>query len=98
METRATSIKCVHLGYDALIDMFQYENNSYELCDMCRGLILKRHKSFRGGIEGIEDEPHSDRSFAIKLHKMAEIAMNDWLMKGTDRLWKCKRSQSFPKL
>ena len=40
METRATTIKCVHLGYDALIDMLQYENNSYELCDVCRGLIL----------------------------------------------------------
>ena len=40
METRAITIKCVHLGYDALIDMFQYENNSYELCDVCKGLIL----------------------------------------------------------
>ena len=40
METRATTIKCVHFGYDALINMFRSENNSYELCDVCRGLIL----------------------------------------------------------
>ena len=42
METRATTTKCIHLGYDSLIDMFQYENNSYvyELCDVCRELIL----------------------------------------------------------
>ena len=40
METRATTIKCVHLGYDALIDMFQYENIAYDFCDVCRGLIL----------------------------------------------------------
>ena len=40
MVNRATTIKCVHLGYDALIDMFQYENNTCELCDVCRGLIL----------------------------------------------------------
>ena len=40
METGATTIKCVHLVYDALIDMFQYENNPYKLCDVCRGLIL----------------------------------------------------------
>ena len=33
-------IKCVHLGYDTLIDMFQYENNLYELCYVCIGLIL----------------------------------------------------------
>ena len=43
----------------------------------------KRHKSFCGGIEGIKDETHSDRSFGIKGHNMAEHAMNDWLMKGT---------------
>ena len=30
----------LHLGYDALIVMFQYENNSYEFFDECRGLIL----------------------------------------------------------
>ena len=53
METRATTIKCVHLGYDALIDMFQYENNLYEFCDVCKGLIFKRHKSLWGGIEGM---------------------------------------------
>ena len=40
METRAITIKCVHLGYDALVDMFQYENSSFALCDLCRGLIL----------------------------------------------------------
>ena len=40
METRATTIKCVNLGYDALIDMFQYKHTSYELCNVCRGLIL----------------------------------------------------------
>ena len=34
-------------------------------------------------IEGIEDESHSDRSFGIKRHNMAEPAMNDRLMKGT---------------
>ena len=51
METRATTIKCVDLGYDALLDMFQYENNTDGLCDVCRGLIFKRYKSFRGGIE-----------------------------------------------
>ena len=34
---------------------------------------------------GIKDETHSDRSFGIKGHKMAEHAMNDWLMKGTVR-------------
>ena len=83
METRAITIKCVHLGYDALIDMLPYGNNSYELCDVCRGLIFKRHKSFRGGIEGIKDEPHSDRPFGIKRHNMTEHAMNDWGMKGT---------------
>ena len=33
------TIKCAHLGYDALIDMFQYENNVYELCDVCKELI-----------------------------------------------------------
>ena len=33
-------MQCVHLGHDALIDMFQYENNSYEVCEVCRGLIL----------------------------------------------------------
>ena len=34
---------------------------------------------------GIKDEPHSDRSFGIKWHNMAEHAINDWLMKGTVR-------------
>ena len=40
METRATTIKCVHLVYDVLTDIFKYKNNSHELCDVCRGLIL----------------------------------------------------------
>ena len=44
METRATTIKCVNLGYDALIDMFKYKNNSYELYDVCRGLTLSHIK------------------------------------------------------
>ena len=44
---------------------------------------FKRHKSFRGDIEGINDEPHSGQSFGIKWHNMAEPAMNDWLMIGT---------------
>ena len=64
---------------------YQYEISSYELCDVCRGLIFKRHKGFCGGIEGIRDEPYSDRSFGMKWHSMAEPAMNDWLMKGTVR-------------
>ena len=85
METPATTIKCAHLGYDAFINMFQYENNLYELSDVCRGLVFKWHKRFWGGIEGIKDEPHSDRSFGIKWHNMAEPAMNDWLMEGTVR-------------
>ena len=46
---------------------------------------FKPHKSFRGGIEGIKDEPHSDPSFGEKWHCMAKPAMNDWLMKGTIR-------------
>ena len=50
-----------------------------------KGANFKRHKSFRGGIEGIKDETHSDRSFGIKLQNIAEPAMNDWLMKGTGR-------------
>ena len=50
----------------------------------------KRHKSFRGGKEGIKDETLSDQSFGIKGHNMAEHAMNDWLMKGTVRFIKCK--------
>ena len=57
--------------------MFKYENSSYELCAVCRGLIFKRHKGFSGGIEGIKDEPHNERSFGIKWHNMAESAMND---------------------
>ena len=85
METRETTIKCVHLGYDAIIDMFQYNNTSYELYGVCRGLIFKPHKNFRGGIEGIKDEPHSDPSFGIKWHNMVKPAINDWLMKGTVR-------------
>ena len=36
-------------------------------------------------MEGIKDENHSDRSFGIKWHIMAEPAMNDWLMKRTVR-------------
>ena len=41
METRVTTIKCAHLGYAAIIDtcMFQYDNNPYELRDVCRGLL-----------------------------------------------------------
>ena len=46
---------------------------------------FKWHKSFSGGIEGIKDEPHSNQSFGIKWHNMAEPAMNDGLMKGTVR-------------
>ena len=65
--------------------MFQYDNNPYEFYDVCRGLIFKRHKSFRCGIECIKDELHRDRSFGTKLHNMAKPAMNDWLMKGTVR-------------
>ena len=84
METPATIIKCVHLGYEALIDMFLYENNSYEFCEVCRGLSFKLHnKTLWGGIEDFKDEPHSDRSFGIKWHNMAEPAMKDWLMKDT---------------
>ena len=40
ISTEAATIKCVDLGYDALIDMLQYENNRYELCDVRRGLFL----------------------------------------------------------
>ena len=40
METRAITIECVHLGYDALIDIFQYENSSFVLCDVCTGIIV----------------------------------------------------------
>ena len=36
-------------------------------------------------MEGIKDEPHSDRSFGIKCLNKAKPAMNDWLMKGTVR-------------
>ena len=78
MKTQATTIKCIHLVYDTLIDMFQYENNSYELCDVCTGLILSSIK-----VSGVVDEPHIGWSFGIKWHNMAESAMNDWLMKGT---------------
>ena len=46
---------------------------------------FKPHKSFRGGIEGIKDESHSDPSFGIKWHNMAKPAMNVWLMKATVR-------------
>ena len=84
MDTRATTIKCVHFGYDALIDMFQYENNSYELKTRVV-LIFKRHKSFCGGIVGIKDETNMDRSFGIKWHNMTKPSMNDWPMKGTVR-------------
>ena len=66
METRATTIKCVHLVYDALIDIFLYENNSYELCDVRRGLILSGINVCDVVLEGIKDNPHSDRSFGIK--------------------------------
>ena len=40
MGIRANSIKRAHFGYDAIIDMFQHEKSSYELCDVCRRLIL----------------------------------------------------------
>ena len=76
METRATTIKCVHLVYDALIDIFRYENNSYELCDVCRGLILSGINVSDVVLEGIHN-PHSDRSFGIKVHNMAVPAIND---------------------
>ena len=33
----------------------------------------------------MKDETHSDRSFGIKGHNMAEPALNDLLMKGTVR-------------
>ena len=46
---------------------------------------LNGMKVFCGGIEGIKDEPYSDRSFGIKCHNMAESAMNDLLIKGTVR-------------
>ena len=42
-------------------------------------------------MKGIKDEPHSDRSFGIKWHNMAESPMNDLLMKGTVHKW----SQTF---
>ena len=44
-----------------------------------------RHKSVRGGIEDITNEPHSDRAFDLNCHNMTEPAMNDWLMKATVR-------------
>ena len=47
---------------------------------------FKRHKSFLGGIEGIKDETHRDRSFGIKGHNMAEHAMDDRLMKALSDL------------
>ena len=81
METLSTTVKCFHLWYD----VFQYENNSYELCNVCRGLISKQHESFGGGTEGIKEGLHSDRSFGIKWHNMAEPAMSDRLMKGPVR-------------
>ena len=65
--------------------MFRYEHNSYELCNVCRGLILSCINVSEMDIEGIKDKPHSDRSFGINWHNMAESAMNDWLMKGTVR-------------
>ena len=46
---------------------------------------FKPHKSFRGGIEGIEDVSQRDPSFGIERHNMAKPAMNDWLMKGNVR-------------
>ena len=73
--------------------MFQYENNSYGLCGVCRGLIFKRHKSFRGGIEGIKDAPHSNWPFDMKWHNMAEPAMND--SNSLSDLRKCKWSKMF---
>ena len=36
-------------------------------------------------MEGIKDEPYSDRSIDIKWHNMAEPAMNYLGMKGTVR-------------
>ena len=77
METRATTIKCVHLVYDALIDNFQCENNSYELCDVCRGLILSGINVSNVVLDGIKDNPHSDQTSGIKWHNMAEPALND---------------------
>ena len=65
--------------------MIQYENNSYELCDGCRGLIFKCHKGCLRWYRRFKDEPHSDWSFGIKCHNMTEPAMNDWLLKDTVR-------------
>ena len=56
---------------------------------------FKPHKSFRGGVEGIKDESHSDPSFGIKWHNMAKPAMNDWLMKGTVRFVEKKMVSKF---
>ena len=82
METRATTIKCVHLGCDALIDMFQYKDNAYMIFVSVKRANFKWHKNL-GGIEGIKDELHSNWSFSIKWHYMAKPAMNAWHMKGT---------------
>ena len=46
-------------------------------------------------MEGIKDEPHSNRSFGIKWHNMAEPAMNDWLTKGTAQFVEMKMVSKF---
>ena len=43
----------------------------------CRGLILSGIKVPDVGLKGIKDKSHSDRSFGIKWHNMAEPAIND---------------------
>ena len=74
------------------------QNNSYELYDVCRVLIFRPHKSFRGGIEGFKDKPHSDPSFGIKWHNMAKSQWMTGSWKALSDLWKSKWSQSFPTL
>ena len=64
-------------GVCRINNFFRYENNSFELCDVCRGLILSGLNVSDVVLEGIKDNPHSDRSFGIKWHKMAEPAIND---------------------
>ena len=67
METGATTVKCVHLRYGALINKFQKISahmNFYK----CIGLIFKRYKSFGGGIKGIKNDPDSDPPFGMKWH------------------------------
>ena len=39
MEIRILTIKCINLVYDALTDIFQYKNNSYELLTCVEGIF-----------------------------------------------------------